>query len=109
MVVSADCHGVASPFYPELRQLVQRFLNYGAVHCIVALPMLARYSTYNLLTGQENAVPDGGCLGRGMVTTMWLCQARIRRARPIITAESRPLKHRLRSVAGAFLMVDIQG
>lgn len=63
MVVSADCHGVASPFYPELRQLVQRFLNYGAVHCIVALPMLARYSTYNLLTGQENAVPEGGCPG----------------------------------------------
>lgn len=59
LVVSADCHGEASPFYPELRQLVQRFLNYGAVHSIVALPMLSRYCTSNLLTGEENAVPEG--------------------------------------------------
>lgn len=59
MALHVDCHGQASYLHQELGNVTRQFAAFMVLHACIGAPIFARHITSNLMTGEENSVPNG--------------------------------------------------
>lgn len=59
MALHVDCHGPASYLQKELSDATRQYAAFMVLHGCIGSPMFARHIGCNLMTWEDNSVPEG--------------------------------------------------